>query len=69
MMQGKEIERLNGVYVNLLKNSGVEYIGMCVVVHMYLIFFILAVHLMKSVGSISDAVVFDACRGKGFDSG
>ncbi len=47
MMQGKEIERLNGVYVNLLKNSGVEYIGMCVVVHMYLIFFILAVHLMK----------------------
>lgn len=38
MMQGKEIERLNGVYVNLLKNSGVDYIGMCVVVHMYLIF-------------------------------
>jgi hypothetical protein len=28
VMQAKEIERLNGVYVNILKNSGVEYIGM-----------------------------------------
>lgn len=27
LLQSKEIERLNGVYVNLLKNSGVEYIG------------------------------------------
>lgn len=46
MMQAKEIERLNGVYVNILKNSGVEYIGMCCLV---VFFFIVRMSSMDSL--------------------